>query len=69
MISSLYNIIFYMSILILCFPDLNNYFSILCYFSLYALYNKFLIILLLDILYTMEYFVHTELSLICISYM
>ena len=26
MISSLYNITYYMSILILCFPDLNNYF-------------------------------------------
>ena len=51
MISSLYNITYYMSILILCFSDLNNYFSILCSFSLYALYNKFLIILLLDILY------------------
>ena len=51
MISSLYNITYYMSILILCFPELKNSFSILCYFSLYALYNKFLIILLLDILY------------------
>ena len=29
MISSLYNIMYYMSILILSFPDLNNYFSIL----------------------------------------
>ena len=51
MISSLYNITYYMSILILCFLDLNNSFSILCYFSLYVLYNKFLIILLFDILY------------------
>ena len=41
MISSLYNITYYMSILILCFPDLNNSFSILCYFSIYALYNMF----------------------------
>ena len=41
MISSLYNITYYMSILILCFPDLNNSYSILCYFSIYALYNMF----------------------------
>ena len=43
--SSLYNITYCMSILILCFLALNNSFCILCYFSLYALYNKFLIIL------------------------
>ena len=49
LISSLYNITYYMSILILCFPALNNSFCILFYFSLYELYNTILIILLLDI--------------------
>ena len=73
MISSLYNITYYMSILILCFPDLNNYFSILCCFSLYALYNKFLIILLLDILYlwnilcTLNYLLYASATCRCPS--